>query len=235
MSKPVTDDARTVSEGEIADLTPVPRPTDAPLRGRLVSLVPLDPAAQVAALFHASHQPGDPRGADFWRWMGQGPFVGEVAMRAWLDGCQASSDPLFRAIVDNASGRPLGMAAFMAIRPSDRVLELGNIWMGHGLAQRPGATEAIFLMLQHAFALGYRRVEWKCNAANHRSRAAAERFGFRFEGIFWRHMIVKGRSRDTAWFSMLAQEWPARQVALAAWLAPDNFDADERQKSALAR
>ena len=143
-------------------------------------------------------------------------------------------DPFSYTVID-ARGRACGIATLMEIRPAMRVIEVGHIVYGSALQRTPQATETQYLLARYAFeTLRYRRYEWKCNALNAPSRRAAARYGFTFEGIFRQHMIVKGRSRDTAWYAMLDSEWPARKRAFEAWLAPDNFDADGRQKGSLA-
>ena len=198
-------------------LRELPRPAVEPAKlprralheGARVSLVPLDPDAQVNDLFSGSH--GDPETESLWTYMGYGPFADRTAMLEWLRGCAASEDPLFLAVRDNETGAILGMVSYMAIRPAMRVVELGHIWYVPK-AQGTGVnTEAVHLMLSEAFdVLGYRRVEWKCDSLNKRSRRAALRLGFKFEGIFRQHMIVKGKNRDTAWFAMLDSDWEAR-------------------------
>ena len=128
-----------------------------------------------------------------------------------------------------------GVVSYLRIEPEHGCIEIGHIWFGAALQRTPAATETIYLLARHAFDdLGHRRLEWKCDAANARSRRAAERFGFTFEGVFRQHMIVKGRNRDTAWFALLDGEWPAARAAYEAWLRPENFDADGRQLSPLA-
>jgi RimJ/RimL family protein N-acetyltransferase len=187
------------------------------LEGRRISLRPLDPEADVDELYAGSH--GDPKTEALWTYMGYGPFASKDAMLDWLRSCEASADPLFLTVTDNESGARLGMVSFLAIRPAMRVLELGHIWYIPG-AQGTGVnTEAVYTMLCESFdRRGYRRVEWKCDAENLRSRRAALRLGFTFEGIFRQHMIVKGRNRDTAWFSLLDHEWPEAKAHLEAAL-----------------
>ncbi len=194
---------------------PLPLPTVEPAKpprravheGRRISLVPLDADSQVDDLFSGAH--GDPKTEALWTYMGYGPFPARAAMLDWLRTCALSEDPLFLAVRDNQTGAHLGMVSYLAIRPAMRVLELGHIWY-IPRAQGTGVnTEAVHLMLREAFdVLGYRRVEWKCDSLNQRSRRAALRLGFRFEGIFRQHMIVKGKNRDTAWFAMLDSDWP---------------------------
>ena len=138
------------------------------------------------------------------------------------------------AIVDRASALAVGQAAYLRVEPVHKVIEIGHIIFTAKLQRTAGATEAMYLMAQHVFELGYRRYEWKCNALNEPSMRAARRLGFTFEGIFRQHIIVKGRNRDTAWFSMLDSEWPERKAAFKRWLDPDNFDQHGRQKELLA-
>ncbi len=205
-------------------------PERAPLEGRSLRLEPIDPARHVADLFAVSAD--DPA---LWTYMPYGPFEDPAQMEAWLEACARSDDPLFMALVETADARAAGMASFLNIRPAHGVLELGHIWFSQRLRQRRPATEAIFLMLSAAFDdLGYRRVEWKCDAANAASRRAALRFGFVYEGIFRQHLIVKGRNRDTAWFAILDRDWPALRSGFEAWLDPANFDDSGRQRRALS-
>jgi RimJ/RimL family protein N-acetyltransferase len=219
---------------ELPDWTPASRPAaDIRLEGGLVRLEPVDPDRHTADLFDAAHGLGaDPA---LWRYLPYGPFADAGEMGAWVAGCAASADPQFMAIVDAASGRALGMASYMRIEPVHGVIEIGHIWFGRALQRSPAATEAIHLLARHAFEdLGNRRLEWKCDAANVRSRRAADRFGFVFEGVFRQAMVVKGRNRDTAWYSLLDREWPAARAAFEAWLDAGNFDAEGRQRHSLA-
>ncbi len=205
-------------------------PERAPLEGRSLRLEPIDPARHVADLFAVSAD--DPA---LWTYMPYGPFEDPAQMEAWLEGCARSDDPLFMALVETADGRATGMASFLNIRPAHGVIELGHIWFSQRLRRRRPATEAIFLMLSAAFDdLGYRRVEWKCDAANAASRRAALRFGFVYEGIFRQHLIVKGRNRDTAWFAILDRDWPALRSDFEAWLDPANFDDSGQQRRSLS-
>jgi len=202
------------------------------LQGPRVRLEGLDPARHADDLFAAAHGPGaDP---DLWRYLSYGPFANVEELRVWLVERAASRDPLFLAVVDLATGRARGVVSYLRIEPVHGCIEIGHIWFGAVLQRTPQATEAIFLLVRHAFEdLGNRRIEWKCDAANARSRRAAERFGFTFEGVFRQHQIVKGRSRDTAWFSLLDREWPASRIAFQAWLAPENFDGAGRERHPL--
>jgi RimJ/RimL family protein N-acetyltransferase len=162
-----------------------------------------------------------------------GPFADAAAFRAWVASRAEIADPFFYVIVD-PQGRAVGTITLMSIRPDMRVIEVGHVVYSPALQRTPLATEAQYLLARYAFeTLGYRRYEWKCNALNATSRAAALRYGFVYEGIFRQHIIAKGRNRDTAWFSMLDREWPARKAAFERWLDPENFDADGRQRVSL--
>jgi RimJ/RimL family protein N-acetyltransferase len=202
--------------------------------GARVRLEPLDADRHAAELFAAAHGPGaDPR---LWDYLPYGPFSDVEALHAHLTAQQGSEDPRFYAVVDAATGRAAGVVSFLRVDEANGSIEIGHIWFGGPLQRTPQATEAIHLLARHAFdVLGHRRLEWKCDAANARSQAAARRFGFVFEGIFRQHMMVKGRNRDTAWFSIIDGEWPALDAAFSAWLAPENFDAEGRQRASLAQ
>jgi RimJ/RimL family protein N-acetyltransferase len=218
--------------GFAVDPSPAPRPKPTVLTGRVVTLRPFDLPAQAEALYQATH---GPERDDLWRYMNEGPFPSRVAFQAAFEKKQSSRDPLFFAIVENATGLPVGQASYLRIEPAHRVIEVGNIVFTPALQRSCGATEAMYLMARHVFEdLGYRRYEWKCNALNQPSRRAALRLGFAFEGIFRQHTIVKGRNRDTAWFSMLDLEWPQRRASFEQWLAPSNFDPAGRQKLSLS-
>lgn len=199
------------------------------LEGRTVRLEPLDAERHAAALFEAAQGEGaDPL---LWRYMWDGPFADAEAYAAWARTAAAKTDPQFYALVTDA---PSGVASYLRIEPANACIEIGHIWFGGRIQRTTAATEAIYLLLRHAFDdLGNRRVEWKCDAANARSRAAAARFGFTYEGTFRQHMIVKGVNRDTAWFAMLDGEWPEIRAGYEAWLDPANFDADGNQRHPL--
>jgi len=201
------------------------------IEGAWVRLEPLDAARHPDALWSGTGGAGN---ESLWRYMGDGPFPDRAAFDAHLKAKAASDDPLFYAIVDRTSGRALGYAALMRIEPKHRVIEVGNIVYAQALQRTRGATEAMYLLARHVFEdLGYRRYEWKCDGLNEPSRRAALRLGFSFEGVFRQHMMVKGRNRDTAWFSMLDSEWPLRKQEFERWLAPSNFDPAGRQKTSL--
>jgi len=166
--------------------------------------------------------------------MPDGPFLEREAFDENMRSKEVSEDPLFYAIVDRRTRLAVGRAALMRIDPQNRVIEVGNIMYTLALQRTRGATEAMYLLARYVFEdLGYRRYEWKCNALNEPSRRAALRLGFSFEGIFRQHMIVKGRNRDTAWFSMLDSEWPARKREFERWLDGSNFDSQGLQKTPL--
>jgi RimJ/RimL family protein N-acetyltransferase len=161
-----------------------------------------------------------------------GPYADDAALSAYIAACERNTERIFYAVVD--SDRAVGFLSLMEIRPAMRVVEVGNIIYSPALQRTPLGTEAQYQLMRYAFeTLGYRRYEWKCDSLNAASRRAAERFGFKFEGTFRQHMIVKGRSRDTHWLSILDSEWPARKAAFERWLAPENFDSNGRQKTKL--
>jgi RimJ/RimL family protein N-acetyltransferase len=221
---------------------PVQPPRPVTLRGRSVTLEPLDADRHSADLWNAV------RGHDeVWTWLADGPYASESALRAALAEKQASQNAVFLAILPTPGGqlpvpdRPsgpqpaAGYASYMRIEPAHGVVEVGNIMLSPGLQRTTAATEAMYLMARHVFdVLGYRRYEWKCNAENEPSRRAALRLGFSFEGLFRQHMVIKDHNRDTAWFAMLDCEWPARRRAFETWLDPSNFDSGGVQRKKLA-
>jgi RimJ/RimL family protein N-acetyltransferase len=170
-----------------------------------------------------------------WHYLSIGPFEDEASLREWIDSKADSRDPLFYAIIDEASGRALGFASYLRIDPTAGTIEVGWLTYSPAMKQTRLATAAMALLMAHAFALGYRRYEWKCNALNAPSRRAAARLGFSYEGTFRQARVDRGRSRDTAWFSIIDGEWPAIQQAFQTWLAADNFDADGRQRQSLSQ
>jgi RimJ/RimL family protein N-acetyltransferase len=215
----------------LPDWTPPPRPPREPMEGRFCRLEPLDPDRHAEALFAESA--ADPSGRS-WTYMPYGPFESLAKYREWMMGKCLGEDPLFFAIVDAASGRPTGVASYLRITPTAGTMEVGHLHYSPALQRQPAATEAMFLMMARAFNLGYRRYEWKCDALNAPSRAAAERLGFAFEGIFRQATIYKGRSRDTAWFSVIDAEWPLLRKAFQTWLSPENFGQDGSQRTRLS-
>ena len=209
--------------GPPVDATPARRPEPVTIQGRYGRVQRLD-MEHAAPLWEAVAGQ-----VPMWTYMGYGPFADADGFSEWVAGRIKLDDPYSYAVVDRA-GRAIGIATLMEVRPAMRVIEVGNIVYSPALQRTPLGTEAQYLLARYAFeTLGYRRYEWKCNALNAPSRRAAARYGFVFEGVFRQHMIVKGRNRDTAWYSMLDHEWPARRSAYERWLAPTNFDAAGRQ------
>jgi RimJ/RimL family protein N-acetyltransferase len=197
---------------------PVPalQPGPAVLEGRWVRLEPIAVSRHAPALYAASH--GDPAAEALWTYMSYGPFSSEDEMAVWLARAAASNDTVFHVVLDKSSRQPVGMAAYVNVVPRDRRIEIGHIWYAPPAQRGVANTETAFLLVRHAFEeLGYRRVEWKCNALNARSRAAALRLGFQYEGTFRAHMIVKGRNRDTAWFAMIDHDWPRVRANFERW------------------
>jgi len=213
---------------DLRNWQPRPRPERVALDGRYVRLEPFDAAAHAEGLFVASAVPdAEARFA----WLYEYPPTDRASFRAWVEQVERSTDPLFFAVIDKASGQVAGRQSLMRIDAANGVIEIGNIYGGPLISRRPAATEAQFLFMKYVFdALGYRRYEWKCNDRNEPSKRAAVRFGFRPEGVFRQHLVVKGQNRDTAWFSVIDKEWPALRAAYEQWLDPANFDQDGRQK-----
>ncbi|MFN3615046.1 MAG: GNAT family N-acetyltransferase, partial [Rubrimonas sp.] len=196
---------------------------------RYARLEPLDADRHGPALFQANA--ADDR---IWTYLPYGPFADPAAYRAWLADAAARTDPLFFAVIDKATGRAAGVLSFLRIDPDAGSIEVGHICYAPALQRTRAGTEAQFLAMRTAFDLGYRRYEWKCDALNAPSRALAARLGFSFEGVFRQATVVKGRNRDTAWFSVIDREWPALRGAFETWLDPENFDATGRQRASLS-
>jgi RimJ/RimL family protein N-acetyltransferase len=214
--------------GPPVDATPAEYPGTVTLKGRFGTVERLDAARHSTTLWATT------RGHDdIWAYITAGPFGDEASFHAYIANCEQNKERVFYAVVDG-DDRAVGILSLMEIRPAQRVVEVGNIVYSPALQRTPLATEAQCLIARYAFeTLRYRRYEWKCNALNAPSKRAAQRFGFIYEGLFRQHMIVKGRNRDTDWFSMLDSEWPARKANFERWLAPENFDRDGRQKTSL--
>ena len=230
-SKSKLEEARPI--GEPVANVPARRPDDRALFGRWTTIEPVSEARHGHDLWR-SFADSDPDGK-LWTYMGYGPFAGEAVFRQWLTEREASVDPHFYAVVPREQGKPAGMASLMRITPEHGVIEIGHIWLSPGLQRTREATDALFTLMRHALdELGYRRLEWKCDALNAASRRSALRLGFTFEGIFRQHMVIKGRNRDTAWFAILDKEWPRLRAAFQAWLSDGNFDAGGRQQKSLA-
>jgi RimJ/RimL family protein N-acetyltransferase len=214
--------------GPEVDATPAQFPGPVTLKGRHGTVARLDSARHGPDLIIAM------RGHDtIWTYIPAGPFSDDATLLDYIAACEKNQERVFYAVLD-PGGRALGILSLMEIRPAMRVIEVGNIVYSPALQRTPLGTEAQYLLARYAFdTLRYRRYEWKCNALNEPSRRAALRFGFKYEGLFRQHMIVKGRTRDTAWFSILDGEWPERRAAFERWLAPENFDREGRQKAKL--
>ena len=208
-----------------------PRPACEPMEGRYARLEPLDPARHGPAIHAADLL--DAAGTN-WAYLPYGPFATYDEWLAWAEPMAASEDPLFFAILDGATGRAVGVAAYLAIAPAHGSIEVGYISYSPLLQRTPIATDAMYLMMRAAFELGYRRYEWKCDSLNAPSRSAAARLGLSYEGIFRQHRVVKGHNRDSAWFAAVDTEWPALQAAFERWLDPANFDATGRQRERLS-
>jgi RimJ/RimL family protein N-acetyltransferase len=216
----------------VPDWSPRPRPPKTPMTGRYCRIEPLDPARHAAELFEANSSDREGR---IWTYMAYGPFATLEDYRDWLERFCTGDDPLFHAIIDNASGKTLGVASYLRIDPANGVIEVGHINYSPLLQRTPAATEAMVLMMRRVFdELGYRRYEWKCDALNAPSRAAADRLGFRFEGVFRQATVYKNRNRDTAWYAIIDRDWPALRAAFEQWLDPANFGAGGRQRVRLS-
>ena len=216
----------------VAGWTARPRPPRTPIEGRFCRVEILDPQKHAADLFAANRLDQDGRN---WTYLGYGPFERAQDYRAWADAVAAAEDPLFHTIVDRDTDKTIGVASLMRIDAGNGVIETGHLNYSPLLQRKPAATEAMFLLMRRVFdELGYRRYEWKCDALNAPSRAAAERLGFIYEGLFRQATVYKGRNRDTAWFSIIDGEWPALKCAYEAWLSPANFDATGKQKQSLS-
>ena len=217
--------------------TPIPAGWAAPqkpvrtiMQGRFIRLEPLF-VAHAGDLHAANIQPG---GAANWNYLPYGPYETEAAYAAWVGEMTRDGDPMFYAIIDLETGKPVGIASYLRINPGSGSIEVGHINFSPLLQRKPGATEAMYLMMKWAFEAGYRRYEWKCNALNQPSRNAAMRLGLSYEGIFRQATVSKGRNRDTAWYAAIDADWPALRQAFATWLAPSNFDAEGNQRQSLS-
>ena len=218
--------------GPRVDPTPRPLPARIPHKGRSVDLEPLH-LRHAADLWTAAQS--DPSAAS-WAYMGYGPFKDADAMRGFVAGFAATHDPMAFAVRPHRSGTVDGWLTLMEIHPAHAHIEIGNIWFSPRMQRSRAATEAVFLLMRHVMDdLGYRRLTWKCNALNAPSRAAAARYGFVYEATLRSVLVVKGRARDTAWFSLLAEDWPARRAAIEAWLDDSNWDAAGRPRASLLR
>jgi RimJ/RimL family protein N-acetyltransferase len=243
----MSTDARVNEHGQpigeaLPGWVPPPVPPHTPLHGRTCSLRALAPDDAVG-LWEAFG--ADTSGRN-WTYLAHDPFVRFDDFAAWVAQASASSDPLYYVVsvaqdrrtsaggaATGAVSTVVGIASYLRITPAAGVIEVGHIHFSPHLQRTPAATEAMYLMMRHAFELGYRRYEWKCDALNAPSRRAAQRLGFSYEGLFRQALVTKGRNRDTAWYACLDREWPALRAAFDAWLDAGNFDADGRQRTSL--
>lgn len=215
----------------LPDWKPPPVPPRVPMAGRYCRLDPLDPDRHAADLFAANSADTDGRS---WTYLAYGPFPTLESYLTWMNATCLKDDPLFFAIIDLETELPVGVASYLRITPAAGSIEVGHLHYSPGLKRSRLSTEAMCLMMERAFALGYRRYEWKCDALNAASRAAAERLGFTFEGVFRQATVYKGRNRDTAWYAVTDTDWPALRAAFQQWLDPANFDAEGVQRTRLS-
>ena len=223
---------RPLSGAPVENIPPALIPARAEIKGQYVCLEPQDARKHSADMYQCSHS--SDAGIAIWDYLAYGPWPDEAAFAANMRVQSANFETIFYAIKANGADKYSGQSSFLDINPQMGAIEIGHIWFGPKLQRTRAATEALYLMIRHAFDdLGYRRMHWRCNSLNEKSRQAARRLGFRFEGIFYNHMIFKGRNRDTAWYSILDDEWPEVRGILENWLAGDNFNADGTAKSSL--
>src|SRR5579872_6829235 len=215
----------------LADWRPPPRPPREPMDGRFCRVEPLDPGHHAEDLYAANTLDTEGRN---WTYLPYGPFATFESYVGWMEARCGGDDPLFHAIMDGPTGKAVGVASYLRIEPASGSIEVGHIHYSPLLQRTPAATEAMYLMMQRAFALGYRRYEWKCDALNAPSRAAAQRLGLSFEGVFRQATVYKGRNRDTAWYAAIDREWPALNQAFFTWLDPANFDETGQQRTRLS-
>ena len=215
----------------VPDWRPTPHPSRESMAGRFCKLEALDPERHARPLWEANCLETEGR---MWTYLPYGPFDSFESYRAFMQERWMGDDPLFYAIIDLKSDRPVGLAAYLRIDRPNGVVEVGHLAFSPLLQRTPAATEAMYLMMARAFALGYRRYEWKCDALNAPSRVAAERLGFKFEGIFRQHVVAKGRNRDTSWYAIIDSEWPDLKIGFERWLDPENFDSAGQQRQRLA-
>lgn len=215
----------------VTDWQGATRPTPEVRGGRLCRLEPLNPSVHAKDLYAAFSLDSEGRN---WTYLPYGPFESFEDFTSWLIGCGQDQDVLFFAIINLESNTPVGIASYLRISPEQGSIEVGHLNFSPLMQRTPIATEAMWLMMKEAFALGFRRYEWKCNALNRASRRAAQRLGLSFEGVFRQAAVVKGHNRDTAWYAAIDCDWPAINDALTHWLSPDNFDAQGRQRVSLS-
>jgi len=216
---------------DLSDWKGAPEPERKILEGSYARLAPLDAELHAQTLFEAATAPG---AGDRFKYLFDRAPADLTELRGWAEKAAMSADPLFYAVIDKATGKAEGRQALMRVNTAHGVIEIGSIMWGPAITRTRVATEAVFLLADYAFGLGYRRLEWKCDNANLASKRAAERFGFGFEGVFRRHMVVKGRNRDTAWFAIVDSDWPRLRAGYERWLRPGNFDGSGQQLSKLS-
>lgn len=223
---------RPLSSAPVEQLPTARIPSRAPLRGKYVELVAQDAAQHASDLYAAGHE--STKALKIWDYLAYGPWASLEDYTATMRTQSADFQTIFYAIRPLDSNAFEGQSSYLDINPLMGVIEIGHIWFGPRLARTRAATEALYLMIRHAMDdLGYRRMHWRCNSLNEKSRQAARRLGFRFEGIFYNHMIFKGKNRDTAWYSILDDEWPEVRGILENWLDETNFDADGQASTSL--
>ncbi|HTR86096.1 MAG TPA: GNAT family protein [Reyranella sp.] len=224
---------RAVTGAKVEKLPSAMVPARSTIAGRYVQLEPLSADRHAADLYRASH--GGEEGLGIWTYLPVGPWPSLEAYTAALRQQTSDFERVFYALRPSEGGPVAGQASYLDIHPQNGVIEIGSIWFGRSLRRTRAATEALYLLIRYAMDdLGYRRMQWRCNAENAASRNAARRLGFRYEGIFYRHMIYKGKNRDTAWYSILDEEWPELRAIFEEWLQPANFDADGVAKVSLS-
>ncbi len=216
----------------VPDWRPCRRPPNSAMVGRTCRVEPIDPERHAADLHTANMADKEDR---IWSYLPYGPFADLAAYRSWMETACLNDDPLFHAIIDEATQKAVGVASYLRIDPGPGVIEVGHINYSPLLQRSVAATEAMYLMMARIFdELGYRRYEWKCDALNAGSCRAAGRLGFVYEGIFRQATIYKDRNRDTAWYAIIDKDWPAVKAAFQAWLDPGNFDGEGKQKTSLS-
>jgi RimJ/RimL family protein N-acetyltransferase len=226
--------ARIITGAKVERLPSAMIPARSAIAGRHIQLEPLSAERHAAELYAASH--GTEEGLGIWTYLPVGPWSSLDAYAAALRQQSSDFERVYYALRPADGGPVAGQAAYLDVHPQNGVIEIGSIWFGSTLRRTRAATEALYLLIRHAMDdLGYRRMQWRCNAENAASRNAARRLGFRFEGIFYRHMIYKGKNRDTAWYSILDEEWPELRAIFEQWLQPANFDSRGTAKVALSK
>jgi len=215
----------------VRDWKCLPVPSGEPMHGRFCRLERLIPDAHASSLYAANALDVEGR---MWTYLPYGPFATLESYRAWLDNACQGNDPLFYAIIDKKSNNPIGVAAYKRIDPRNGSIEIGHLAYSPLLQRTPASTEAMYLMMEKAFSLGYRRYQWNCNALNAASHTAARRLGMSFEGVFRQAAVFKGRNRDTAWYAVIDSEWPALREAFVRWLSPENFNDEGKQRVRLS-